>query len=185
MKRFSSCLWTQTLSVSEILPLRFLQGFSETVPQGAQLSWGLVIPVCGGATCWLCPSEPQAANTKLWQQHPELPVPVNFQKVLPLSGIYSGWTIHFWNPKAPAGLRCSHTSDCPLGFGNLSLEVPFRDSYSPKTARKHTIAFSTTVTLNELLKKTFFWVSFLRIYNNLKNTGTSAGWEWLYKKLCN
>lgn len=76
----------------------------------------------------------------------------DFQKVLTLSSIYWGWTTHSWALKTPAGLWCLHTSDCPLGFGNLFLEAPFGDSYSPKTARRHIIAFPTTVTLNRLKK---------------------------------
>lgn len=128
------------------LPARFLK----TMPQWTPLSWNLTIPAHGGATFYLCPSCYQVEDIKPWQQYSKPPMPLipgslNTTQVTRGGQLTSGTS----GPLLGSGVHAPMIF--PWGFGSLYMVAQFRDSYPPKAARSHIIAFSTMVTLNELL----------------------------------
>lgn len=126
-KCFSSCLWTPTLSMHEILLSLFLQESFQRKSQWAQWSWILWFLMWWSHT--LCPLEPQAANIKSWQWHQNFlcqGLPENSNPKQYVLGVNNSC----W--ETPAGLKCLHTNDFPLGFGSC----PWRLYLGIATLRK-------------------------------------------------
>lgn len=166
--------------MSEIRPLVFFHGCFQTRPSWTQLSRDLVISACGRATCWLYPSKQH--TSKLGSSAQKF-----LSQWLPESSNTVGLTWLRSSLQGPAGpccaLRFTH-QQFHSGLWQSVFGGSFGNSDSLKTARRHIIAFSSTLTLkmNSKKKKDFFFFFFLRINDNLKGTGKSVSWEWLFYK---
>lgn len=160
------------------LPPRLLK----TMPQWTTLSWNLTIPAHGGATFYLCPSCYQVEGIKPWQQYSKPPMPV-IPGSLNTMQVTLGGQLTSGTSGPLLGSDGQVSMILPWGFGSLFMVAQFRDSYPPKTARSHIIAFSTTVTLNELLNDFFHPLGFcslvfVEVIKVLKTIGKSTGWNW-------
>lgn len=129
------------------------------------VSWNLVISICGGATCRLCPSKQHRSNLGSNVQSFLCPwLPGGSSTKRDLRRVHDS----LGGPKAPAGPWHSHTNDSTLGFGNLSSEAHLRTTTLLKLPGGTKLPFNHSDFKNELLKKDLFFKELVTILKTLE-----------------